>query len=197
MKIGDILYFSPKFKFIDLEFENEETLIKAFDDRVRSLYLEPSYKLLDKEEFAFAVGLICVSMIDLLARISSVRKAVGDRYEKWILKNIPELVENMSTRHARCMAKLFYEDFRCGLVHEGRIKNCGQFSYDIDSLAIIEEDIMLVNPKKLLESVERAFANYLEEIKTNENSFREFRDALKRDFGDDVALAKEVDKREK
>jgi hypothetical protein len=39
MRIGDILFFSPKYPFRDLDFEHHELITAAFQDRVNGFYL--------------------------------------------------------------------------------------------------------------------------------------------------------------
>jgi len=41
MRIGDMLYFSPKYKFLDLKWDDKKTLTKAFKDRVEGYYIKP------------------------------------------------------------------------------------------------------------------------------------------------------------
>ncbi len=70
MKIGEMLYFSPKYKFSDLKWDDKKTLIEAFKDRVRGFYLEPARQLNDAKK-GFATGVLCVTTIDFLARIET------------------------------------------------------------------------------------------------------------------------------
>jgi hypothetical protein len=42
MKIGDILYFSPNYKFNQIDWDNKEDLINAFKNRVDVFYLNPA-----------------------------------------------------------------------------------------------------------------------------------------------------------
>ena len=181
MRVGDILYFSPKYKFNDLDWDNKEILIKAFRDRVKGFYLEPA-KILNKRRHAFGAGVLCVTTIDFLARIMINLEKVGQRIKRWLITNIPSFDETLAQR--------FYEDFRNGLVHEGRIKNCGQFSYDSNKELIrIENEIMIVNPNMLLEKIIDSFKHYMNKVENNGFTFQQFRCALIRDFQKDVECA--------
>ena len=183
MRIGDILYFSPKYKFIELNWNEKEVLIKAFEDRLNGFYLKPIEEF-NKFGYGFASGVICVTTIDFLARIVVKSDRVGERFRAWLKDNIPEFDDNLANK--------FYEDFRNGLVHEGRIKDCGQFSYEIGELISLEDDVMIVDPKLLMERVRSAFENYMLKIREDDEVFRSFKKALKRDFQEDVELARKM-----
>lgn len=92
---------------------------------------------------------------------------VGERICHWLEANIPAFGQpdpfsrvHAPTNNVKSIARLFYEDFRNGLVHEGRIKNRGQFSLDLDQLLDFDHLAMVVNPRMLLEEVARVFGSY-------------------------------------
>ena len=68
MKIGEILYFSPNYKFWDFIWDEKENLIDAFKDRVKGFYIQPAEKL-SKDKKGFAAGFLCIPTIDFLAKI--------------------------------------------------------------------------------------------------------------------------------
>lgn len=184
LKKGDVLYFSPKHKFINLDWNDKEKLTDAFKDRVGGFYLHPA-KILNERQYAFAVGTLCTTIIDFLARIEFGLDKTGERIKKWLLKYIPECFNDN-------LAERFYREFRNGLVHEGRIKRCGQFSYDHkEELIHLIDDVLIINPNLLLGKIIKAFDSYLKEVKTDEFKFQQLRCALIRDFQEDVECAKE------
>lgn len=69
MRIEDTIYFSPSFKFKDIDWENKDQLIEAFSDRVCGFYLNPAEKLNSNKD-GFATGLLCIATVDFLARIA-------------------------------------------------------------------------------------------------------------------------------
>ena len=188
MKIGDILYFSPKCKFTQIDWDNKEDLINAFKDRVDGFYLNPADDL-NKKEYGFVAGLVCVTMIDFIARIS-VGGKVGYRFKKWICKNIPHFSKKNLNNSNKTLAKRFYEEFRNGLIHEGRIKDCGQFSYEFEDTISVKDGVMLINPEVLLKDIKKAFEEYIREVRENQEAFGKLKEALKRDFQGDVDYAK-------
>lgn len=176
MDIKGEIYFSPRFKFIDIDWDDNDKLIDAFRDRVEGFYLSPA-KILNEKKYGFAAGLLCVAAIDLLATIFLGR----NNFYKWTKRNIKCLSDyNISIR--------FYKNFRNGLVHEGRIKNGDQFSYRVEDI-IFYEDILLVNPKNLLEQIESAFYKYIKYLKTDDEMFASFKETLKQEFKREIELA--------
>jgi len=189
MRIGDILYFSPNYKFSVLNWDDKKILIDAFKDRVKGFYIEPAEKLNDDKN-GFAAGVLCVTTIDFLARITIRADNVGDRIERWLRKYITKFNQIDSNNRSRTRARRFYEEFRNGLVHEGRIKNCGQFSNNFSELIHMEDKIMVINSVLLLEAIKTSFETYMDNVENDTSLFHIFRCALIRDFWDDVEWAK-------
>ncbi len=189
MRVGDIVYFSPKYKFSILNWDDKKILIDTFKDRVKGFYIEPAKKLNDNEN-GFAAGALCVTTIDFLARITIGLDNPGERIERWLRKCITEFNQSDPYDRSRTLARRFYKEFRNGLVHEGRIKNCGQFSGNCNKLIHMEKEIMVINPVLLLEAIKTSFEIYMGNVENNTSLFHQFRCALIRDFGDDVEWAK-------
>lgn len=179
MREEDKLHFSPKYIFGDIDFNNKEKLIDAFNDRVYGFYLNPA-KLLDDNRLGFACALMCAVAIDFLARLVYPNFAPGLRIRYWLKDNIPEF--NNGDFAAR-----FYEYFRCGLVHEGRIKNPGEFSYESSHVVAAEDGIVRINPSLLLKKIERALTEYLIKLQKDSVAFDNFRRCLKKDFETEVS----------
>jgi hypothetical protein len=192
MRISDVLYFSPNVKFENLDWENKNSLIDAFEDRVNGFYFKPAEELnKDKLKFnAFAVGVLCATTIDFLARITILTDNVGDRIEQWLVKYITEFGQNDPNHRSKTLARCFYEDYRNGLVHEGRIKNCGQFSYECGKLVYVKDRVMIIDPDLLLEKTKSAFKSYMADIKDDNSKFQQLKCALIRDFHRDIECAK-------
>lgn len=56
MRIGEVLFFSPHFKFVELNFDVVDSLIEAFRERVYGFYLRPAERSTGAED-AFAGGI--------------------------------------------------------------------------------------------------------------------------------------------
>jgi len=133
---------------------------------------------------------LCATTIDFLARITIRADNVGERIERWLRKYITKFNQKVPDNRSRTLARRFYEEFRNGLVHEGRIKNCGQFSDNFSELIHMEDEIMVINPVLLLEEIKTSFETYMDNLENDTSLFHQFRCALIRDFGDDVECAK-------
>ena len=185
MRIAEILYFAPERRFSELDFENQLKMVDFFEQRINNFYLQPAKKL--KEPFeAFAQGLLCVAVIDLLARYTycppptncNPAKVKGCDFIRWV-QQIPGFNDEK-------IASRFYEDFRCGLVHEGHIKHLGQFSHELDKIVSEVRDgrdlATLVNPMLLLGAIENEFKNFCDTLRTNKAEYNKFVNHLCVDF---------------
>ena len=188
MRINHDLYFSPNFKFTDLDWNNANNLVTAFHDRVYGFYLKPTSLLLEGGH-AFAAGVLLVTTIDFLAKIQTGGKT-GSRFEQWLITNIPQFDISDPDNSTRTLAKRFYDEFRNGLVHEGRIKNGGQFSFEIDNLHIVSDNsVMIINPRYLFQSVSDSFKKYETDL-SDEFVFQKFRCSLIESFQKDMEIVK-------
>jgi len=188
MRSQDILYFSPNYKFTDLNWDDRVNLIKAFRDRSEGFYLKPAEEL-NRCKYAFASGVICVSTIDFLARIETGLDDVGKRFEEWVKSNIREFEKTNPDNRSQTLAHRFYDEFRNGLVHEGRIKNAGQFSYNYSELVKVEQSVMIINTEYLLNAIRESFNRYVDRVEKDNFAFQLFKCTLIRDFRRDVEYA--------
>lgn len=180
MRIGDVLYFSPQYKFSDLDFDQSKTVIDAFRDRVEGYYLRPAHRLVE-EGHAFAAGLICCAATELIAKISSEASA-----PEWIQKYLPEF------RDDKKLVERFWNYFRNGLAHEGRVKafgqGSGQFSLEFQQLLTVADSTLIVNPRLLLEAIQKAFQSFCEGL--DEDQTIRLIKSLRRYFAEEVKAAK-------
>jgi len=189
MRIGEVLFFSPNFRFWDLDFDNTPVILKAFQDRVEGFYLAPARRLLSTGD-AFACGLICAASIDFLAKFSLTEEGVGNRITSWLEQNIPVFAKPDPGNPSRTLARRFYDDFRNGLVHEGRIKNLGQFSLECKDLIGFVDAAMVVNPELLLDAISRAFHRYCQVLASDPVKCDRLMTQLQTDFQKEIAAAR-------
>jgi len=142
MRIGDVLYFSPNHRFRDLNFNDPETVAVAFADRVNGFYFQAAEQLI-KARHAFAAGLIACAAIDFVANTCSEEKVEA------FLGNFLGL--------DTAAAENVWVLFRHGLVHEGRVKPFGQFSFETDAIVYDDGDAVIVNPDLLLRNAKESF----------------------------------------
>jgi len=186
MKIKELLYFSPKDKYSELNWDKRDELIRAFENRVKGFYLQPAEQL-NKNKMGFATGVLCMTTMDFLAKLFFNN---SKRMVKWLKKNIKEFCKIDPNFTNRTLADRFNDEFRNGLIHEGRIKNVGQFSYDFPEIINMEEEVMIVNPGKLLCKIEFLLDNYIKQVKESESLFLKFRESLRKDFKREIDYIK-------
>lgn len=156
MWIGDALFFSPRFKFAELNFDDTNSVIEAFQDRVCGFYLQAAERSIMAKD-AFAGGLICCAAIEFIAR------AFGYEHgSEWLQTNVPDF------RNDEKLTRRFWMLFRDGLAHEGRVKSfgggSGQFSLDLPETVTSLKSTMIVNPRLLLNAVMAAFKKSCEQM---------------------------------
>jgi len=71
--------------------------------------------------------------------------------------------------------KKINEDYRNGLIHEGRIKNLGQFSFEFNELIRVESLCSVINPTILLDETRIRFSEYLKIAKDNKEEMHKFK----------------------
>jgi hypothetical protein len=179
MKINDILYFAPGIRFSEVDL-NGSKLPDQFKHRVDWFYVEPAKKYAESR-FPFAAGLLLVSCIDALAHLR-FRKGVRDRFVKFAREELRSFSRDG-------IAVDFYEDFRNGLVHEGRLKNGGQFSPDIGKTVQQSDGILLVNPKHLAEEVSSALDSYVDLLRRDEAERQKLATTLRKELYEDFGVA--------
>jgi hypothetical protein len=181
MKVDNKIYFAPDMEFKSVDWDDHHSLVEHFKTRVYAYYIIPVQRMLDWLEeadndpfvllgTAFGSGVICCTTIDFLALAEFNIPRVGERYRDWLKKYIPELDNPDPDNGHSTIAHRFYEEFRNGLVHEGRIKNAGQFSLDPDSfyppsqVFSFVDHAMVVHPFNLLTAVETGLHQFCNEL---------------------------------
>lgn len=175
MNIGEILYFAPGLRFDEVDLQGEN-LPKHFELRIKGFYLQPA-EVCVRDEHAFAAGLILISCIDALARYR-----FGNGVEE--VENF--IATELSGFHRdNGLARRFYIEFRHGLVHEARIKNGGQFSFQRRASVVEESGLLLVNPIHLLNDVESALTVYVRLLESDSQERSKLALRLRKDHARD------------
>ena len=144
--------FSPSFKLGSLNVNN---IIEVFKERVEIYYLKP-IKILNEKRCGFAATALLASLIDILVKTENhnVTNKNGEQYINWIKENL---------RFKPQLAKKFYINFRCGLLHAGCIESGGQISYTQKELYLNTDGYLSVNPELLYQEVSRKINKYINE----------------------------------
>lgn len=178
MRIGDFLYFAPGIRFSEVDLSGNR-LPRQYEARIAGFYLTPAREL-GEAGHAFASGLLVVSCVDALSSLIYTSSGVRKRFQKWLVKELQSFSDEQ-------VARRFYSDFRNGLVHEGRVKNGGEFSLQQETTVLFEYSIMRVNPLCLLKEVDKAFSRFVKLLVEDDNERRSFIDVFKREFTYELA----------
>ncbi len=175
MNISDVLYFAPGLRFDEVDFDGPR-LVGQFSSRIEAFYLEPAEDCANRQQ-PFAAGVLLVSAIDALARLRSPIR-VGARFRNFVMSELRSFSSEL-------LAQRFYDDFRNGLVHEGRVKRGSQFSLGIPETVAEFDAILVVNPKYLAQEVRVALGSYVTILEHDANERKKFAEVVNKDFADD------------
>jgi len=189
--VGNKVYFAPNVTFANfIATNNPYKIIDFYNDRLIGYYFDAAEFLITnhKKEDAFAAGLICFAAIDAIASITIGGRS-GHRFKKWLNDNIDEF----SILGVMLIDRV-YREFRCGLVHEAKIHNAGQFTYnDINRIVNVKgEGIIVINPEKLLGAIRKVFSTIIRDTKTDINVAKNFSKKVKKRFRSDFKVVKEM-----
>ncbi len=181
MRINNIIYFSPDLKLAALDLNNKTQILKHFPERIAGYYLEPIDELVQRK-MAFAAGAIEFLLIDAFSRYASPENRVGIRIKDWCTNNLQINTKNASG---------FYKFFMCGILHEGHIKQFGQFSFDPEFNKPVQElqGYIVVNPANLLTSLQKHLADFVKKLESDATLYNVFLGRLKADLEDEIKLA--------
>jgi hypothetical protein len=178
MKIGNLLYFAPSISFRDIDVDGPE-IVRQFKARIEGYYLAPADSLIERND-AFSAVLLLASSLDALGRYDLPNLRTNRiRYITWLQKWMPSFSEELN-------ATIFYENIRCGLVHEARAKFGCEFNFGIITPVDVEGNIMAINPILLAVEVRSALETFCRE-RENASALAAFQTALKKDFHIELA----------
>jgi hypothetical protein len=182
MRIDDVVYFSPSTRIKDLNFDNIEALISAFKERIESYYFDPA-EFLNQKKMAFASGIMTMTAIDALCYFQYPGiTGNGARQRRFYFEHIIPSLRSQTDKD--CLAKDIVEFYRNGLIHEGRVKNCAQFSYDYSEMIFEAEGFLIINPKLLLKQTQEYFNSYI----SNEANFEQIARIIRKQYRKEVEL---------
>ena len=177
MRIGDSLYFAPDIRFDEVLLDSPE-VVRQYQTRIEGYYLEPA-RMLAAKGYGFGAVTILASALDALARFERpLTEKNRKRYIGWTSKHVPALT-------ALGFARQFYDDFRCGVVHEGRAKAGCVFVPRTAYTINVEGNLMGVNPERFADEVTQVLEDFCARTETTPALFRHFQDQLKADFTKD------------
>jgi hypothetical protein len=150
-RIADQLYFAPFVRFADLDWSGARLPLQ-FQRRIAGFYLEPAVNLA-KARHDFASGILVVCAMDALASFMTGSNG-NERIVGFARKHISELAGEPD-------AEMFCDHFRHGLVHEARVKDGSEFSTEINRIAVVQHNYLVVNPLLLSIRVQKVLEEYV------------------------------------
>jgi len=182
MRIDDIIYFSENYKTSYLNLNDANHLLNALTDRVESYYFNPAEKL-DGEFEAFARGVLVLTAIDFIGRY-----LIGGSNSFRIKEFCKGLASIKVNKQANLdwIVKVINDDYRNGLIHDGRIKNLGQFSYDFDKLIELDPAYSMINPEILLNETRDRFYELVKQTESSRERLDQLKDRITTDFKPEI-----------
>ena len=180
MKVGDFVYFAPGLRFDQVDVEGPGLRLQ-YRQRMLGLYIEPAEGCAERGE-AFAAGVLLVSCVDAFARLR-FGGSVGQRFRRFVRGELESFSELR-------LAQRLYDEFRNGLVHEGRLKNGAQFSLEIESTVFELDGLLLVNPALLASELRAALDIYIAFVERDDGEREKLADHVRRNHVKDFLAAK-------
>ena len=167
---------SPKYKDNDwkeLRFDKEkdwEKGIKIFKNRIHGRFLDPVFDLEKKEYTGFLIMAIDCLLIETLQQfIEGVPETPRGKNESYFKKF---LISRFKEDFDDKKAKMFYEQIRCGILHQAETKESSKIKISRE-LPIVkftkEKDGLIINRKKFHEKLKKAIKVYIEKLKDTIN----------------------------
>lgn len=185
MRVDDVIYFAPGLKVVDFDITDKKQVLEGFRSRINSYYLKPAAKLNELED-AFASGVILMTAIDAITYYSIGGK---NRIKDFMAQC--HLIAHFSEAERKKIVKAFDDYFRNGLIHEGRIKNGCQYSYQY-GFTYFDNTFLVINPHILHETIVEYFDTYFERLANEEAVFNNFYQKFFRQFNPEISELKRL-----
>jgi hypothetical protein len=180
-RVGDVLLFSPNYELSRLITAEPVEIADQLERRVEGFYLGPA-DILNRRSHAFAAGVLCFAAVDAIARYEISRGYSSDRFKRWISK-LPDFSQLPDEE-----LDLVHDDFRDGLLHEGRVRRAGRFTYRIHKAVHVENGAVLINPRILVDQMRASLKHYVEETKLDRRKLQILARTIMENFEEDFKL---------
>jgi len=191
MREGDDLFFAPNVRFSSLDLTGER-LPDQLRARVEGYYLKPAGALCvhEQSQHAFAAGLLLICALDFLAGLAhTMEELEGRPVEKDFVTFVKARLPSFKITN---LAKRLFDDFRNGLVHECRIKNAGEFSFDHQAPAQLTGGRLSVNPRALLQEVRSALDHEVSDLHRYQDLRAKLARRVRKQFAAEIGIVERV-----
>ncbi|MCK5040569.1 MAG: hypothetical protein KAR87_06390 [Candidatus Aenigmarchaeota archaeon] len=152
-----------------LDYNNIETKILIYEDRVKEWFLKIGVKLKQDNEAGFVILQIATSYIEgnqqYIEGQTSNQKSKAF-FKKAMKRIFPEIIKIVNID---IFLGTFYEQVRCGLFHDGMTKKSVTISGEYPEALCFLDSNILINPHKFLDVIYENFENYISELKNKNN----------------------------
>jgi len=188
------VFFAPGLRINDIDFNDPNASLAAFESRIEGLFLAP-IRLLErqsetKEGALFASALLVAALIESLARVEFSRDT-GHLIKDWLEAHVDDFRNVAKIGGSRfSLAAIFDDRFRNGLAHQGFVASAGRLSAEIDACVSCVDSIVTINPFLLSEIVAREFRGFCERLRSGDLDIRKFAYVIRTQFQHDIDAAK-------
>ena len=191
------LYFAPGVLMKDLNLDDPDFLLWAFEQRVKGFFLAPIRTLeqsSDAQEGAlFGGALLVAALVEAIARVETGSTAQGTLIREWLGTHVAAFRATVVLRSGRTgdaenksIADVFEYRFRNGLAHNGYVASLGRLSQAIREPVSVSGDIVVINPFALADAVENSFEAFAADLRAGRRDIRRFAYHVAEQFRDEV-----------
>jgi len=183
MKVGDQIFFAPGIRFRDLDLDGTQ-LPEQYGARIEGYYLTPAQRAAEAGD-ALASGLITLTAVDAMSRMyfgpnRADKRLVHSDFQSFAQQRLASFAEPET-------AKILYEKFRNGLVHEARLKDGCQFELQLSRTFDNNGPVSIIDPARLVVEVRAALEVIVCEMKSSQQFRKEFSNCVRREFSFELA----------
>ncbi len=204
--------FRPGTRYDQIDWSVFREVIDAFKGRINDWYIQPTKELIkhtDGGHYAFAVMALNCLLIDMMSQFYyGVLTSSATKFKEFVRVRIPALAGNLpiqiglpSTGNNRARPPLttyeevLYTGFRCGILHQAHVPLYGVLYGEAKPFEFISSGAtkysngadcpsVICHPRLVFEEIDKAFAQYLDELRNPDPSFDGLRQLFKVKFED-------------
>ncbi|SRR5713101_317396 len=182
MKVGDHVFFAPGIRFRDLDLDGTR-LPEQYNARIEGYYLIPAQRAVEAGD-AFAAGVLALTAIDAMSKLyfgpNRPTRQVKSDFEFFVRGKLPSFCgpEN---------AKVLYEKYRNGLVHEARLKDGCQFEVGCSKTFEASGPTPIIDPARFIAEVRIALKQLVSEMNGSQQFRAEFAKCIREEFRFELA----------
>jgi hypothetical protein len=177
MKVGDYVYFAPGILFKDLDLDGPR-LPQQYSSRIEGYYLAPAERAAQAGD-AFAAGVLALTAIDAMSKLyfgpNRPSRQVKIDFEFFVRGLLPSFVEPVN-------ARILYEKYRNGLIHEARLKDGCQFELGRSRTFDSTGPTPIIDPASLIAEVRAALKQFVSELRGSSQFLVEIAKCLREEF---------------